>query len=89
MKPFSNHKKPFDLNECKNKTKLSNEIWRIKSLGHHPKVKWEIDKKCVLYITANKTLSTMLCLLLNKRNEVVSKCQHQLEYAPARYDIKD
>ena len=29
-KEFSNHKKSFNLYEYKNKTKLSNEIWRIK-----------------------------------------------------------
>ena len=29
-KRFSNHKKPFNLNEYKNKTELSNEIGRIK-----------------------------------------------------------
>ena len=26
--------------------------------------------------------------LLNKRNEMVSKCRHQLKYEPARYDKK-
>ena len=28
-----------DLNEYKNETELSNEIWRIKNSGHHSKVK--------------------------------------------------
>ena len=44
-KRFSNHKKSFNLKEYKNETELSNEIWRIKNPGHHPKVKWEIIKK--------------------------------------------
>ena len=72
VKPFSNHKKPFDLNECKNKTKLSNEIWRIKSLGHHPKVKWEIDKKCVLYITRkqNAVYYAMSTIKQKKRSRI-------------------
>ena len=43
-KRFSNHKNSFNLNEYKNETELSNEIWRIKNSGHHPKVKWEIVK---------------------------------------------
>ena len=30
-KRFSNHKKSFNLNEYKNETELSNEIWRIKN----------------------------------------------------------
>ena len=48
-KRFSNHKKSFNLNGYKNETELSNEIWRIKNAGHHPKVKWEIVKKCIPY----------------------------------------
>ena len=99
-KEFSNHKKSFNLNEYKNETELSNEIWRIKNSGHHPKVKWEIVKKCVPYNPQTKR--SLLCLnekleivaykeqnLLNKRNEIVSKYRHQLKYAPARYDAKD
>ena len=99
-KRFSNHKKSFNLNEYKNETELSNEIWRIKYAGHHPKVKWEIVKKCIPY--NQQTKRCLLCLnekleiatykehnLLNKRNEIVSKCRHQLKYAPARYDTKD
>ena len=35
--------------EYKNETELSNEIWRIKISDHHPKVRWEIVKKCVPY----------------------------------------
>ena len=31
------------------KTELSNQIWRIKTSGHHPKVKWRIIKQCVPY----------------------------------------
>ena len=60
----------------------------------------EIIKKYVLY--SPKTKRCLLCLdekleiaaykeqnLLNKRNEIVSKCRHQLKYAPARFDTKD
>ena len=99
-KRFSNHKKSFNLNEYKNETELSNEIWWIKNSGHHPKVKWEIVKKCVPYNPQTKRC--LLCLnekldiaaykeqnLLNKSNEIVSKCRHQLKYALARYDTKD
>ena len=99
-KEFSNHKKSFNLNEYKNETELSNKIWRIKNSGHHPKVKWEIVKKCVPYNPQTKRC--LLCLnekleiaaykeqnLLNKRNEIVSKCRHQLKYALTRFDTKD
>ena len=67
---------------------------------HHPQVKWETVKKCVPYNP--KTKRCLLCLnekleiaahkepnLLNKRNEIVSKCGHMLKNAPATYDTKD
>ena len=57
-KGISKHKKSFNLNEYKNERELSNEIWRLKHSGHHPKVKWDIVKKCVSYNT-KKTLFTM------------------------------
>ena len=79
---------------------LLNEIWRIKNSGHHPKVKWKIVKKYVPY--RPQTKRCLLCLnekleiaaykkqkLLNKRNEIVSKCQHQWKYALARFDTKE
>ena len=94
------HKNSFNLKEYKNETELSNEIWRIKNSGHHPKVKPETIKKCVPY--SPQTKRCLLCLnkkleiaayeepnLLNKRNEIVSKCWHQLKYALARFDTKD
>ena len=37
-KRFWNHKKSFNLNEYKNETELSNEVWQIKDSGHQPKV---------------------------------------------------
>ena len=99
-KRFSNHKKSFYLNKYTNETELSNEIWQIKNSGYHPKVKWEIVKTCVSYNPQTKRC--LLCLtekleiaaykehnLLNKRDEIVSRCRHQLKYALARYDTKD
>ena len=96
-KRFSNHKKSFNLNEYKNETELSNEIWRIKHSGHHPKVKWEIVKKCKKVITQTKHCLPFKELeiaaykeqnLLSKRSEIISKCWHQLKYMLARYDTK-
>ena len=58
------------------------------------------QKNCVPY--SPQTKRCLLCLnekleiaaykeqnLLNKRNEIVSKCRHQLKYALARFDTKD
>ena len=99
-KRFSNHKKSFNLKEYKNETELSNEIWWIKNSGHYPKVKWKIVKKCVPF--SPQTKRCLLCLnekleiaaykeqnLLNKRNEIVSKCRHQSKYVLASFDTKD
>ena len=72
----------------------------IKNSGHHPKDKWEIVRNYVPYNPQTKRC--LLCLneklenatykeqnLLNKKNEIVSKCRHQLKYARVRYDTKD
>ena len=67
-KRFSNHKKSFNLNEYKNETELSNEIWRIKNSADHPKVKWKIVKKCISYSPQTKR-----CLLyLNEKLEIAA-----------------
>ena len=73
-KRFSNHKKSFNLNEYKNQKELSNEIWRIKNSGYHPKVKWEIVKKCVSYNPQTKR-----CLLcLNGKLEIAAHKEQNL-----------
>ena len=47
-------------------------------------------KRCLLCLNEKLEIATYKEQnLLNKRNEVVSKCRHQFEYTPARYDIKD
>lgn len=97
---YSNHKRSFNIARYKNDTELSNEIWRLKSLGIEAKIKWEIVRQCVPYNPQTKRC--LLCLnekleiasyqgdnLLNKRSEIISKCRHQLKYALARYDTKD
>jgi len=97
---YSNHKRSFNIARYKNDTELSNEIWRLKSLGIEAKIKWEIVRQCVPYDPQTKRC--LLCLnekleiasyqgdnLLNKRSEIISKCRHQLKYALARYDTKD
>ena len=72
----------------------------MKNSDHSPKVKWEIVKKCVPYNPQTKR--SLPCLnekleivayekpnSLNKRNETVSKCRHQLKYALGRYGTTD
>ena len=69
-------------------------MWQIKGSDYYQKAEWKIVKKCVLYNLQTKRC--LLCLnekletdaykehnLINKRNEIVSKCRHQLKYALA------
>ena len=71
---FSNLKKSFNLNEYKNETELLNEIWAIKNLDHHPKVKWEIVKKCAPYNPQAK--GCLLCL--NEKLEFAASKEQNL-----------
>ena len=71
-KRVSNHKKSFNLNEYKNKTELSNEMWRIKNSCHYLKVKWEIVKRCVPYNPQTKR-----CLLCSNEKLEIALCKEQ------------
>ena len=97
---FSNHKKSFNIVNYKNDTELSKEVWRIKESGDTPVITWEVVRRCLPYNLQSKRCS--LCLnekleiaaykgnnLLNKKNEVVSKCRHKNKYALCKYDTKD
>ena len=88
---FGNHKKAFNHEEYKKDSELSKEIWRIKEMGgnfsikwskdsHHPSYKPEIGK-CSL--CDNEKLAIALFKgknLLNKRNEIISRCRHRFKY---------
>ena len=74
----------FNLNENKNETELSNEIWQIKKSGYHLKVIWEIVKK---YVTYNP--HTKRCLLcLNKTLGIAPYKIHNLLNKKKRNRIK-
>ena len=98
---LANHKKSFKNEEYRHETELSNEFWRTKKKRKkEPIVKWEIAQRCSAY---NQTTGRCtLCLheklkiathagnnLLNKRNELVSKCRHQGKYALSKFDARD
>ena len=97
---FGNHKRSFNHKRYKNDTELSNEIWKIKQANGTPHITWEIIRKCAPYNKEARRCN--LCLnekyeianykgndLLNKRNEIISKCRHRNKFALARYDTKD
>ena len=69
-------------------------------MPHHTKFKRDIVKNCIWYNPQTKFCLPNLnqnleiaghreCKLLNERNKITSKCQHQLVYSPARYDTKE
>ena len=53
-------KPPLKKHEYKNEIELLNEVWPIKDSGHHTKVTWGIDKKCLSYNP--QTEYCLLCL---------------------------
>ena len=85
---YRNHEKSFRHSEYSTETELSKYIWSLKDKNLDYKIKWKIKKRTSGYNKINK--SCTLCLwekliictfkekekLLNKRNELVSKCRH-------------
>ena len=99
-KRYANHKKSFNHDTYKNDTELSSEYWKIKESGYVPKITWKIVRKYPSYNPETKRC--LLCLgekleivestsgrLLNKRDEVVSKCRHRNKYSLGKFDSND
>ena len=87
---YANHKKSFKFEKYRTDTELSKEYWRLKELNAQPQIKFYILKRCP---PTRRTGSCYLCLneklfilehkgnnLLNKRNELISKCRHKNKY---------
>lgn len=88
---FGNHKKSFNNETYEKDSELSKEVWRIKRKGGNFSIKWSKDgnyssykpetKKCSL--CANEKLAIARYEgnnLLNRRNEIISRCRHRLKY---------
>ena len=87
---YNTHKTSFNLRKYINSSELSKEVWRIKDQGGTPSIKWRILKQHAPYNPISKTCK--LCIseklyileneenLLNKRDELISKCRHQNKY---------
>ena len=88
----SNHKYSFNKEERKNDTALSKHVWELKYKNEMPDLKWSILKQIPAYSNVSKKCN--LCLrekleiikyenkeeLLNKNNELISKCRHENKY---------
>jgi len=89
---FANHKKSFSHEKHEKDTELSKYVWEMRRNNIEPIITWSIAKETTGYNAINKTCN--LCLsekflilnfkdkpnLLNKRNEIVSKCRHQTKF---------
>ena len=89
---LSNHKKSFKHKKYEKETELSKYIWRLKETKTKFNIKWSILRRTSGF--SNITSSCNLCTseklsicnfkdkknLLNKRNELISKCRHQNKY---------
>ena len=69
-KRFANHKKSFNNDQCKNETKLSKELWNLKTTNNNSKIAWKIVRRCVPVNRA--ILRCNLCL-----NEKLEIATHQ------------
>ena len=88
---FYNHWQSFNHWDKANATKLSKTIWKYKDKGIKPWITWSIVCKLFTYSSGAKRCNLCLveklailqadqCMLLNKRSEFVSKCQHQNKF---------
>ena len=87
-KRYANHLKSFRHDKYRTETELSKHIWTIKSQNLNYSINWSIVRQTSGYNKISKSCN--LCInekleickfknkkyLLNKRNELVSKCRH-------------
>ena len=81
------HKASFNSLSKRNATELSKHIWQLKDNNSEYAIKWKIlshaphcsnrTKRCQLCITEKYfIICKRKCASLNKRNELISKCNH-------------
>ena len=100
-KRFYNHRKSFNNEASTNDATLSKYIWELKETSNlSPTLVWSIAKKVPPY--SNICKKCLLCLykkleiinyprpdeLLNKRSELISKCQHANKFLLRNYNTK-
>ena len=93
---YVNHLMSFGKERYENQTELSKYIWSLKRDGNNFRVRWEILRKAPAYSRLSKQcdlcLTEKLMILsadksvsLNKRSEIISKCQHQNKFFPSKF----
>ena len=88
---LGNHKKAFRHEKYKKDTELSKEVWRIKEKGGNFRIKWSKISNYASYRPeigrCNLCQQEKLAIatyegknMLNKRNEIISRCRHRFKY---------
>lgn len=88
---YNNHTKSFRHVKYKNDSELSKVVWELKESNTDFTMKWSIARRAVPYRCGSHhcdlCLSEKACIirahskeLLNKRNELISKCRHRNKY---------
>ena len=93
---FNQHTSLFKHEKHSNCTELSKHVWKLKNKGKQYNIKWSIITKASPY--NNKSKRCNLCIaekfhilnfkgnnLLNKRDELVSKCRHENKFYTTNY----
>ena len=70
-----NHTASFRHAKHKNSTELSKHMWTLKNDNIDYSISWRVLSSSSLYNSSSKRCN--LCLIPDKRNELVSSCQHR------------
>ena len=93
---YNQHKHSFKHEKHANTTELSKHIWKLKNGEKQHNIKWSIICKANAYNNRSKRcnlcLTEKLCIvksknnnLLNKRDELISKCRHENKFYIMNY----
>ena len=88
---LGNHKKSFRHEKYMKETELSKEVWRIKKKGGNFNIKWSKVNNHASYrpeigrckLCQQEKLAIAMYEeknLLNRRNEIISRCRHRFKY---------
>ena len=97
-KRLGNHKLSFN-NRKYEKCEIAKEVWNIKDNGGEYNIEWRIlghaasynpvGKKCNLCLSEKVHIAENINGLINKRDELISKCRHRNKFALVKHDTED
>ena len=99
-KRFGNRKLSFNKRQYEENSTLAKEVWHIKDKGGEYHIDWRVIGHAAAYNPVSKRCN--LCLLeklyiaentgeslINKRNELISKCRHMNKYALMHHNLSN